>query len=869
MSQHRLPQSVVPSRYEIELAPDLSAFVFQGKETVEVTVREPVQEIVLNATELQLHSVTIRNETGERLVGRITLDEEAERARLHFPETLAPGPWVLEIAFTGLLNDKLHGFYRSTYTLPPSEQAAAEAAGSTTGVLAATQFEATDARRAFPCWDEPACKAVFDVTLVVDEPLAAISNTRAVAERTIPGTGKKAVRFAPTIRMSTYLLAFVVGRLVATDPVEADGVSIRVWAVPGKGRLARFALEAAAFSLHFFHEYYDVPYPGDKLDLIAIPDFAFGAMENLGAITFRETALLADEGTATHAELTRIAHVVIHEIAHMWFGDLVTMAWWNGLWLNEAFATFMEVMAVDAWKPAWGRWEAFGASRAAAFLTDGLHTSRPVEFPVAAPKDAEAMFDVLTYEKGGAVLRMLEQYLGPEVFRDGVRRYLIRHQYANAETTDLWRALGEASRQAIPEVMEGWIFRPGYPLVTVSTADDGRTLCFSQRRFTYLPDGGEAGDIWRIPITYRARARGAVRDGRLMLASAEARVPCKEPVEWVVVNAGGHGFYRVQYAGDLWRRLVRNPGEILAPIERFNVLSDAWAVTLAGLLPVGEYLDATAAFGGETDRTVWSALLAPFTYLSRLIEPACRPGFEALVRDRLAAIVARLGWSPAVGEDERTRQLRGEILRVQGTLGNDPATQETARARYARQRAGSEAVDSNVAAALVAICAHAGSEADYESFVAAFKGAATPQEEQRYLKALADFRDPALVGRTLAFALSGEVRTQDAPFLMRETLMGVHSREQAWLFVKEHWEAMERLFPSLTGLRRMCEGVTGLATPELEADVRRFFAERKISLGGKTLEQYLEQLRIAVAFREREAAGLASYLSRRSGASCC
>jgi puromycin-sensitive aminopeptidase len=215
----------------------------------------------------------------------------------------------------------------------------------------------------------------------------------------------------------------------------------------------------AAFSLRIFPDYYGIPYPGEKLDLIAIPDFAFGAMENLGAITFRETALLVDERAATHTELTRVAHVVAHEIAHMWFGDLVTMAWWNGLWLNEAFATFMEILAVDAWKPAWGLWGSFGASRAAAFLVDGLRSSRPIEFEVVAPKDAEAMFDVLTYEKGGAVLRMLEQYLGAEVFRDGVRRYLAAHQFSNAETTDLWKSLGEAAGQPIPAVMDGWIFR--------------------------------------------------------------------------------------------------------------------------------------------------------------------------------------------------------------------------------------------------------------------------------------------------------------------------------------------------------------------------------------------------------------------------
>src|SRR5262249_42961380 len=240
----------------------------------------------------------------------------------------------------------------------------------------------------------------------------------------------------------------------------------------------------AVDSLRYFEEYYGVPYPGDKLDLLAIPDFAAGAMENLGAITFRETALLVDETAASHAELQRVADVVAHENARMWVGDLVTMSWWNGIWLNEAFATFMEMLAVDAWKPEWQRWVAFGVSRAAAAAVDGLHSTRSIEFPVRAPREADAMFDVLTYEKGASVLRMLEQYLGPDVFRDGVRDYLVRHRFANADTGDLWAALGRAPQQPIPAVMDGWIFGPGYPLVSVSV--EGRELVLRQQGFSYL-----------------------------------------------------------------------------------------------------------------------------------------------------------------------------------------------------------------------------------------------------------------------------------------------------------------------------------------------------------------------------------------------
>jgi puromycin-sensitive aminopeptidase len=849
---YRLPRAVVPIRYDIRLEPDLPASNFAGEETVTVTVSEPVTEIVLNCAELQIQEVSVQGVYGVTLKGEVRLDEAAERARLSFPEPLIAGTWRLSLRFTGILNNRLHGFYRSSY----------KDADGVQRLLAATQFEATDARRAFPCWDEPDRKAVFAITLVVDERLAVVSNTAPVSERPMPGTGKKAVTFADTIKMSTYLVAFVGGELEATEPVMVGGTLLRIWCVPGKGRLAGFAQEIAAFSLSFFERYYGLPYPGDKLDLLAIPDFAAGAMENLGAITFRETALLVDEGAASHAELERVADVVAHEIAHMWFGDLVTMAWWNGLWLNEAFATFMEMLAVDAWKPAWERWVAFGVSRAAALAVDGLQSSRPIEFEVRAPRDADAMFDVLTYEKGAAVLRMIEQYLGPEVFRDGVRAYLREHEYGNAETTDLWKALGEAAGRPIPSVMDGWIFRPGYPVVTVESDEEGKCLVLSQRRFTYLPEAAGDAEPWRIPVTLRVGVRGGVVTRTLLLDGPEARATVPGRVDWAIVNAGGHGFYRVRYAPDLLRKLTRKLNS-LTPIDRFNLVNDAWAATLAGLVPVADYLDLTERFRNERDKNVWTVLTGSFEYLNRVIEPEERPALEALVRDRLGPAVEQLDWSREPDESELMGQLRGDLLRGMGALGNDAAIQAKALAFYSRYRDDPSAVDPDVVPALVAILAYVGGEGEYADFFQAFKAARTPQEEQRYLYSLAGFRRPELIERTLQRTINGEVRAQDAPFLVRSLLMSVYARELAWRFVRENWETMERQYPPKSGLRRMCEGITALATPELEADAQEFFRSRNITLGGKTLEQYLERLHVAVVFREREAANLAAYLSRQ------
>ena len=393
IQDYRLPKNVTPRRYDLRLEPDLKAFTFKGEESVAVTVNEAARAIVLNALELEIDSASAER-GGKSLKAMVELEPSRERAHLRFAEELAPGEWTLKIVFRGVLNDKLHGFYRSQYV----------DANGRSHTVASTQFESTDARRAFPCWDEPELKASYKITLIFDEKLAAISNGGQESERKI-ADGKKEIVFKETIKMSTYLVAFIVGEFEATAPVNA-GTPLRVVHVPGKAGLTSWAEQIGAYSLKYFADYYGLKYAGDKLDLIAIPDFASGAMENLGAITFRETALLADEKTASRAELERVADVVSHENAHMWFGDLVTMRWWNGIWLNEAFATFMEMLAVNAWKPEWKRWDSFSVSRAAAMAIDGLRSTRPIEFPVLSPEECRAMFDILTYEKGAAVLRM-------------------------------------------------------------------------------------------------------------------------------------------------------------------------------------------------------------------------------------------------------------------------------------------------------------------------------------------------------------------------------------------------------------------------------------------------------------------------------
>lgn len=845
--EYRLPRHVVPSHYEIKLSPDLVNFKFAGEVRIATDVKESTTEILLNALELEIHKAAITNgqETHE---ATIQLQEDKERLKLSFKDPIKPGSWHLNISFTGTLNDKLHGFYRSTYKNASGE----------TKVLATTQFEATDARRAFPCFDEPDFKAVYKVTLTIDEKLTAISNAGILKETKL-GNGKKEIEFKDTIKMSTYLVAFVIGEFEVTETAMAGKTPVRVWCVPGKKSLTKFAVSIGVHSLNFFEKYYGVPYAGDKLDLIAIPDFAFGAMENLGCVTFRETALLVDESLASHAELERIADVVAHEIAHMWFGDLTTMSWWNGIWLNEAFATFAEMLAVDAFKPEWHRWNTFGVSRAAAFITDGLKSTRPIEFPVRHAHECEGMFDVLTYEKGASVLRMLEQYLDKDMFRKGVSHYLNKHQFANTETNDLWDAIEEKSAAPVRKLMDSWIFQKGYPMVSVDLDASGKKLTLAQQRFFYLPEGEKEKQLFHVPILLEVKTKQGKELKKVLLTEEKTTLDLAEPAEYVIVNAGGHGFYRVRYSPELLKKLTTGIFEKLTSIERFNLVNDTWAMVTAGHTTASDYLNMMPVFQEEGDKNVWHILTGSLAYLERVLADEDREKLAPFVYKLVKPALDKLGFTPKANEDLLTKQLRGVLIGTLGTLGNCAETQKKAAELYEEYKKDARAVDPNVLPALVSILAASGDAKRYEEFVKLWQSGKTPQEEERYLFALAAFKDKDLLAKTLKLTTNGEVRTQNAPYLLRSVMMNVHGRDLSWEYLKNNWEHATTKYPD-NSISRMLEGITALVCPDWEADVNRFFKENPVKHGAKILDQHRERLHVAVKFKERESKRLLSSL---------
>jgi puromycin-sensitive aminopeptidase len=853
-SEHRLPRGVRPVRYDLTIEPDLETASFTGRVTITLQVDVATSTIVCNARDLEISNASVEY-AGARHDGEVALDAQRERVAVTVPSEVPPGEARLHAEFRGTLHDDLVGFYRSRFTDDDDD--------GTTQTIAATQFEATHARRAFPCFDEPEQKAVFATTLVVAEDLLALSNTAEIAREQV-GDGKVSVRFADTMTMSTYLVAFVVGPLTVTPPVDVDGVPVRVAHVPGKEALTGWAVEVARFALRHFSSYYGIPYPGDKLDLVALPDFAFGAMENLGCVTFRENLLLVDPEHATQAELAQMSLTIVHEIAHMWFGDLVTMKWWNGIWLNEAFATFMEHAGVDAFRPEWRTWDDFCVGRTAAFEIDALSTTRPVEYEVRSPEDADGMFDVLTYQKGGSVVRMLEQFLGEDAFRAGVQQYLERYRYANTETTDLWDSLEQATGRPARRIMDSWIFQPGFPRVDVEI--DGATAVFTQQRFDYgaAGTGHEAttnGTRWSVPVIARASIDGRVVDQRVLVEEDRATVTFDSDVDWLLANVGAHGFYRVTYPAGYAQTLLDTAE--CTPVERYTLVDDLYAAMLAGRATAAEFLDFCRQFSAERDLLVWRVVVGRLRFLARLVPDAQAASFRAVSADLVTPVVSELGWDAKPTESGRERELRSVVLDALGTIADDPATIGRAREVLAGAVAG-RANDADVVAASVSIVSHHGDSVEFDTFVDQFQHAVTPQEQLRYLYALANFPTQALVQRTLEFAISPDVRSQNAPFLVQRALRNRAHGAYAWEFVRDQWsELVERFPPNL--LVRMIEGAIWLVDDETSADIERFLTAHPLSQGERTVRQHLERLRVHVAARRREADSLGNAIARMKG----
>jgi puromycin-sensitive aminopeptidase len=843
---YRLPAGVRPSRFDASLVVDLDGKRFSGRVRIELASAIAEDELVLHAAELEVHRATLEAAGSARVAKEIRAVPSSETVVLRFGEPVPAGPATLEVDFSGQMSPGLRGMYLA-------------GAG-----LAATQFEAADARRVFPCFDEPGFKAVWQLTVDAPKDAAVLSNGTPL--RVEDRGPLRRVVFSETPPLPSYLVALVVGRVDALPPVTVRGVPVRTFATPEKLALTGFGQGVAVEVLPRLEDYFGVPYAFGKLDQVGLPEFEAGAMENAGLVTYREVALLLDPATASLAQQKRVAEVITHELAHQWFGNWVTMTWWDDLWLNEAFATWMAFKTVDRWNPAWRVWLEFDQAKAAAMHLDALRSTHPIRAEVHNVAEAGEAFDLITYEKGGAVLRMIEGYLGEERFREGIRLYMQRHGRANAVADDLWGALAEASREPVVELANAWIGQPGFPVVSVARA--GRRLRLEQRRFWSDPAHAAAGvPSWPVPLVIRYGDGGRSTEQRVLLRGARTEVLLagEGDPDFVCANAGATGFYRVAYDTAGLAALTGHLDALL-PAERIQLLSDEWALVRAREREIAPFLDLCAAFAGEDDHAVLDELVARLGSVEhRLVDDTDRPALQAFVARMFASQLAAVGWDASENEPDARRLRRAATVRALGLVARVPELAREATARLDRWLGGDRAaLEPNLHDAAVALVARGGDAARFEAFRRLFEVETDPTFRRRYLLALAAFEDPSLAARAVDLCCSGSVPLQDTASFAAALLANRTARDPFWARLRADWDAIAgRVRDAPILLRRTVEALGALVERRHLDEAEAFLAAHPVEEARQAIAQTLERLRQDVELRERAAPAVRAWLAGR------
>ena len=846
----RLPQLATPENYKITLAPDFDKDNFAGEETIQIRVLKPTSEIVLNSAEIEFQSATITSGRATQ-TAKVTLDKTKEMATLVFEKAIQPGAASLHIKYTGILNDELRGLY-----LGKDHEGRK---------YAVTQFESTDARRAFPSFDEPDYKATFDLTVIADKGLSAISNEKIASDTPGPGDAKHTVKFATTAKMSSYLVALAVGQFEYVEG-QADGIPIRVWGPPGSKKDGTYALEVAEQCMKYFNHYFGIKYPFDKLDMIGLPDFAAGAMENTGFITYREVILLIDDKKASVGLHQTVATVIAHEMAHQWFGDLVTMKWWDDIWLNEGFATWMENKAVAAWKPEWHLELDDAEGTTGTLGVDALKNTRPIHQAAETPAQIQELFDGIAYGKAASVLRMLEAYLGPETFRAGVDTYLKQHAYGNATADDFWKTLAQVSKKPVDQIMPTFVKQPGAPSISVQTqcTGDSNAVTLSQKRYFYDRSLFEQGsdELWQVPMCLKQD--GGKGQKCVLLTKKQQTFTLPACGSWVVANAGATGFYRSGYTPEAIRAIGKTAETELTPAERIFLLSDSWASVRVGEQQIGDYL--ALAEGLQTDRTraVLEQMAGQVNYISDyLVTDTDRDAYEQWVRKLFSPIAKELGWTAKPGESDETKALRARIMGVLGHAGRDPEVIAEARKLTEVALKDPGAVDHTLAFTVFGLSAQNGDSALYDELMEHLQQKGSSLEDYYiYFQSISQFRDPKLLHKTLDFAVSPAVRSQDSLGLISAVMENPAGTRVAWDFVRAHWTDIAKVGGGFTS-GEVVHATSAICDAGMRGEVQDFFSTHKVPTAERTLKQSLERMDYCVDLKSRQTPQLASWLEHQ------
>jgi aminopeptidase N len=792
----KLPKIVVPDAYRIDIVPDLVKLTLTGQESIDVQVRQATDSVTLNEAGLTLGKVALE----DGAAGTVTVDEKAQTATLHFPHPIAVGKHTLTIAYTGPIPETPNGIYYDDYKTPAGEKKR----------MLVTQFEVADARRMFPGWDEPAFKATFQVGVTVPKSLEAVSNMPA-ASVTAVGTDAKHVVFATTPRMSTYLLALIAGDMGALHG-GAAGTKMTAWAPAGEQDQADYALKAEQNILPYYDDYFGVNFPLPKLDMIAIPgNYAAGAMENWGAITFIDNAMLFDPKTSAPSTREEIHYVVAHEMAHQWSGDLVTMGWWDDIWLNEGFATWMGWKVTDHLNPSWEIWPRQHTDREQAMAQDAVPTTHPIQQVIRDESEANSAFDGISYQKGEQIIRMIEDWIGPDTFRDGMRAYMKAHQFSNATSADLWAALGAAAHRDVASVASGFTEQPGIPLVHVTRSCNGghATITLTQDRFT-IHDPHPKKLTWTVPVTLGAPGAASQR---VLLTAQPATITlaaCGAPLK---ANLGEDGYYRTQY-DPASLAAVRKALAHFDAADRANLLGDQYALFVAGRAPLSDYLSLLPALHGETNIAVWSDTLSHLRSLHRALEgsPALA-GFDAYAIGLVKPEFDRLGWDPKPGESFLDALLRPQVIGALGLLG-DKATVDEAGKRFLAFQKDPASLPPALREPVLDMVGHHADQAQWDALKEMGIKATSTEEKLRYFGAMASATDPKLIQENVAFADAGEVPNGRVPMFLFQASQASGKADLVYkLVVPVEAKLAKRLPPDGLGPTVLIAAAAGSSNP--------------------------------------------------------
>lgn len=846
----RLPSHISPIHYKIEIKPDLESSTFSGSEVITIKILADTNSITLHSKDIDIETVKYIKNKKKDFATKITYDPKKETTTFYFKNKIEKGTGKISMIFSGVIKENLSGLYKSKYVLNGEDK-----------YLTTTQFESTDARRAFPCFDEPAHKAVFEISLIIPTDHTAISNTMPIDIKE-HGAGYKIVSFSPSPIMSTYLLAFIAGEFESIEGKTKDGVQVRVFTTNGKTHQAKFALDTAIKCVEFYNEYFDIPYPMPNLDLITIPNFEAAGMENWGAITFREAALLVDEEHSSIANKQWVAIVIAHEIAHQWFGNLVTMHWWTDLWLNEGFASYMEKYCVDKLFPHWNIWNFYLANDRyrIAIIQDSLKNSHPIEIEVHHPDEISEAFDMLSYEKGPVIIRMLSNYLGEDLFKEGLRYYLKKHSYKNTETIHLWDAFEKVSRKPIKKIMNSWTKQMGFPLLKISNKKSD--LYLAQERFfssRISRKNNKNKSLWQIPVSYNIPNKNENIQKTILLNKKQILLPEKFIGK---VNTNESSFLKVHYDKTTLDYLKQEIIKGLLPSsDRLGIIRDLIALAEGGYIKTSEVFEFSLAYRNEKEFIVWSELSYAINKLWNIIKgEKFADKYKRYALSLFSPIAKEITFYKKQKEKHSDGFLRNLVIAQSAFYGDKDIIKE-AKKIFANRLI--KPIDADIRETIYNIVAQNGGEKEWKIFKDLYTKEVLQEEKGRYMRALGYFKNKELLSKTLSLALSKEVLSQDAPFLIAVAWKNQYGQSLTWQFLKKNWKTILKNYGEGGYLlSRMMEVSGNHTTLKDLKDFKKFFKNNAAPASQRTIIQSYERIESNIAWLKDDKKDIETWLNK-------